>query len=55
MKTMPSGVAHDGRAFSPFPFYVARAAGARKWDIDGHEYIDCLNRSLARLRQDGSV
>jgi glutamate-1-semialdehyde 2,1-aminomutase len=38
---MPSGVAHDGRAFSPFPFYVARAAGTRKWDVDGHEYIDC--------------
>ena len=39
--SMPSGVAHDGRAFSPFPFYVSRAAGARKWDVDGHEYIDC--------------
>src|SRR5262249_43363670 len=40
-KRMPSGVAHDGRSFSPFPFYVARADGARKWDVDGHEYIDC--------------
>src|SRR5215510_2405094 len=40
-KRMPSGVAHDGRVFSPFPFYVARADGARKWDVDGHEYIDC--------------
>jgi len=38
---MPSGVAHDGRAFAPFPFYVTRADGARKWDVDGHEYIDC--------------
>src|SRR5215813_1980603 len=41
IKRMPSGVAHDGRSFSPFPFYVARADGARKWDVDGHEYIDC--------------
>jgi glutamate-1-semialdehyde 2,1-aminomutase len=41
IKRMPSGVAHDGRAFAPFPFYVARADGARKWDVDGHEYIDC--------------
>src|SRR6266516_1887256 len=40
-KRMPSGVAHDGRSFAPFPFYVARADGARKWDVDGHEYIDC--------------
>jgi glutamate-1-semialdehyde 2,1-aminomutase len=38
---MPSGVAHDGRAISPFPFYVDRAEGARKWDVDGHVYLDC--------------
>ncbi|MGH7391512.1 MAG: aspartate aminotransferase family protein [Candidatus Rokuibacteriota bacterium] len=40
-RSMPSGVAHDGRAFSPFPFYVERADGARKWDVDGHVYLDC--------------
>ncbi len=38
---MPSGAAHDGRVFAPFPFYVERAQGARKWDVDGHDYIDC--------------
>ena len=38
---MPSGAAHDGRFFTPFPFYVERAQGARKWDVDGHAYIDC--------------
>ena len=37
---MPSGAAHDGRVFSPFPFYVERAEGAYKWDVDGHRYID---------------
>src|SRR5919106_3499169 len=37
---MPSGAAHDGRVFSPFPFYVDRADGAYKWDVDGHRYID---------------
>jgi glutamate-1-semialdehyde 2,1-aminomutase len=41
VRSMPSGVAHDGRAFSPFPFYVERADGARKWDVDGHVYLDC--------------
>jgi glutamate-1-semialdehyde 2,1-aminomutase len=40
-QTMPSGVAHDGRAISPFPFYVERADGPRKWDVDGHAYLDC--------------
>jgi glutamate-1-semialdehyde 2,1-aminomutase len=38
--SMPSGVAHDGRVFSPFPFYVERAGGAYKWDVDGHRYVD---------------
>ncbi len=37
---MPSGAAHDGRVFAPFPFYVDRADGAYKWDVDGHRYID---------------
>lgn len=37
---IPSGVEHDGRYIKPFPFYVARADGARKWDIDGNELID---------------
>ena len=41
VRSMPSGVAHDGRAISPFPFYVERADGARKWDVDGHAYLDC--------------
>ncbi|HEY8448949.1 MAG TPA: aminotransferase class III-fold pyridoxal phosphate-dependent enzyme, partial [Bacillota bacterium] len=36
----PSGVTHDGRYMKPFPFYVDRAEGARKWDVDGHELID---------------
>jgi glutamate-1-semialdehyde 2,1-aminomutase len=41
IRSMPSGVAHDGRVITPFPFFVARAEGARKWDVDGHAYLDC--------------
>ena len=40
VKMMPSGAAHDGRVFAPFPFYVDHADGAYKWDVDGHRYID---------------
>ena len=36
----PHGVTHDLRHLEPFPVYVERAAGARKWDVDGHELID---------------
>jgi glutamate-1-semialdehyde 2,1-aminomutase len=35
------GITHDGRYLQPFPPYFARAQGARKWDVEGREYIDC--------------
>jgi glutamate-1-semialdehyde 2,1-aminomutase len=38
--TFPSGVTHDARYAKPFPIYVTRAAGSRKWDVDGNEYVD---------------
>ncbi|GAB4115931.1 MAG: aminotransferase class III-fold pyridoxal phosphate-dependent enzyme [Roseiflexaceae bacterium] len=36
----PSGVTHDARFQAPFPLFVARSAGARKWDADEQELID---------------
>src|SRR3954449_7959389 len=36
----PNGVTHDSRYMEPFPIYIDRAAGAHKWDVDGHELID---------------
>lgn len=36
----PSGVIGGGRYWRPYPLCVARAEGARLWDIDGNEYID---------------
>lgn len=45
----PSGVTHDIRAFSPWPIYVERAAGARKWDVDGNEYVDYIGGHGALL------
>ena len=38
--SLPGGISHDGRVIAPFPFYVDRADGARKWDVDGHAYLD---------------
>jgi glutamate-1-semialdehyde 2,1-aminomutase len=37
---LPNGVTHLGRYMEPHPVYVERAAGARKWDVDGNEYVD---------------
>ncbi len=34
------GLTHDIRHLRPFPIYVDRAQGSRKWDVDGHELID---------------
>ncbi len=39
-RLFPDGVTHDIRYFTPFPLYVERAEGARKWDVDGNETID---------------
>ena len=42
-KRIPGGVNSPVRAFRNVggdPFFVARGAGARIWDVDGNEYID---------------
>lgn len=42
-RVFPSGVTHDVRYVTPFPIFVDRAAGSRKWDVDGNEYIDYVS------------
>ena len=39
-KVLPAGLTHDSRTLLPYPIYAARAAGPRKWDVDGNEYVD---------------
>src|SRR5947209_6238882 len=36
----PNGVTHDLRHLDPFPVYVDRAEGSRKWTVEGKELID---------------
>ncbi|NLN16899.1 MAG: aspartate aminotransferase family protein [Firmicutes bacterium] len=40
LQVLPSGVTHDARYLAPFPPYIARASGSKKWDVDGNEYVD---------------
>lgn len=40
ISTFPSGVTHDTRYLAPFPIFVERAEGSRKWDVDGNEFVD---------------
>ncbi len=44
-RRIPSGVNSPVRAFRNVggePFFVTRGEGARIWDVDGNEYIDCV-------------
>ena len=45
----PSGVTHDLRYQDPYPIYVSKALGPRKWDVDGNEYIDYIGGHGALL------
>ena len=36
----PGGVQGEGRSASPYPLFMARAQGARIWDVDGNEFVD---------------
>ncbi len=43
VEIFPAGVTHDTRYLLPFPLYITHAQGPRKWDVDGHEYIDYVS------------
>jgi len=40
LRLFPNGVTHDMRHNRPFPLYVSAAAGSRKRDVDGNEFVD---------------
>jgi glutamate-1-semialdehyde 2,1-aminomutase len=39
-QAIAGGITHDSRNFAPFPIYIERADGSRKWDVDGNELVD---------------
>src|SRR3984893_10766710 len=39
-QAIAGGITHDSRNLIPFPIYIERADGSRKWDVDGNELID---------------
>ena len=36
----PDGVTHDSRYMTPFPVYITRAQGSKKWGLADREFID---------------
>jgi glutamate-1-semialdehyde 2,1-aminomutase len=49
VEIFPGGVTHDTRYLQPHPLYIERAQGARKWDVDGNEYVDYIGGHGALL------
>ncbi len=47
--SLAGGVSHQSRYAAPFPKYVERALGSRKWEVDGREYIDYAMGSASLL------
>lgn len=47
--SLAGGVSHQSRYQAPFPKYVERAQGSRKWEVDGREYIDYAMGSASLL------
>ncbi len=46
---LAGGVSHESRFKGPFPKYIERAEGSRKWEVDGKEYIDYAMGSASQL------
>ncbi len=47
--SMPGGISHENRYREPYPLYVNRAQGSRKWDVEGNQYIDYSMGSASLL------
>ena len=47
--SLAGGVSHQNRYQAPYPKYVERAQGSRKWEVDGKEYIDYAMGSASLL------
>ena len=47
--TLAGGITSELRAAEPFPIFIDRAEGSRKWDVDGNEYVDYSMGSAALL------
>jgi glutamate-1-semialdehyde 2,1-aminomutase len=41
--SLPGGNTRTTVFMKPYPIYAARGEGCRVWDVDGNEFIDCIN------------
>jgi glutamate-1-semialdehyde 2,1-aminomutase len=43
LSSLPGGNTRTTVFMKPYPIYAARGEGCRVWDVDGSEFIDCIN------------
>src|SRR3984957_12616887 len=43
LSSLPGGNTRTTVYMRPYPIYAARGEGCRVWDLDGNQYIDCIN------------
>jgi glutamate-1-semialdehyde 2,1-aminomutase len=49
LNSLPGGNTRTTVFMKPFPIYAARGAGCRVWDVDGNEFIDCINNFTSMI------
>ena len=49
LASLPGGNTRTTVFMKPYPIYAARGEGCRVFDVDGNEYIDCINNFTALI------
>lgn len=49
LNSLPGGNTRTTVFMKPFPIYASRGEGCRVWDVDGNEYIDCINNFTSMI------
>jgi glutamate-1-semialdehyde 2,1-aminomutase len=49
LTSLPGGNTRTTVFMKPYPIYAARGAGCRVWDVDGNEFIDCINNFTSQI------
>src|SRR3954464_8470783 len=49
LASLPGGNSRTTVFMKPYPIYAAHGAGCRVWDVDGNQYIDCINNFTSQI------
>src|SRR3954470_12565980 len=49
LASLPGGNTRTTVFMKPYPIYAARGEGCRVWDLDGNQFIDCINNFTSQI------